>query len=191
MPARAPWQKVQHVVANVLTCCNLSSGITAILLPEEKRTALRSRLILAGALCDALDGPLARRSGNPTELGARADGISDVITCGVAPIAVFAGCGPAYRTPSSKAASAFYLAAVAWRVVRYGLGHRKSHEFHGLPVTGAGVLLAVGCHVRLPPRALTYLVAALAGAMISPLRVLSIEGLVRRDLQTLTISLPD
>lgn len=191
MAPESSWQKAQHVLANVLTCCNLASGIAAILLPGEKRTVLRSRFILIGALCDALDGPLARRSGNPTERGARADGISDVITCGVAPVAVFASCGPAYRTQSSRMVSAFYLVAVAWRVVRYGIGPRRSHVFHGLPVTGAGVLVAIGCQLRLPPRVLTYLTAALGGAMVSPMRVLSVEGVVRRDLQTLTISLPD
>jgi phosphatidylserine synthase len=181
--------RIQHVVANALTCANLASGITSTLLPGEGRTVRRSTLILAGALCDALDGPLARHSGNPTEFGAAADNISDVITCGVAPAVVLARSGAA-ETRLSKIAPGLYISATAWRVARNGIGPRRSHVFRGLPITGAGVLFALGCQVRLPPGALTYWAIALAVAMLSPMRVLSGEALIR-DLETLTIELPD
>ncbi len=45
--------------------------------------------------------------------------------------------------------------------------------------------------MRLPPRALTLLAIALGIAMLSPIRVLSGEALIRRDLNTLEIRLPD
>lgn len=178
------------MLANALTLANLTSGITAILLPGERRTIRRSTLILVGALCDSVDGSLARNSGNPTEFGAAADGVSDIITCGVAPAVILARSGP-IETRLSRVAPGLYIAAAAWRVAKYGIGPRRSHVFRGLPVTGAGVLFAVGCQLRLPPRALTYLAVALVVAMLSPIRVLSGEALIRRDLETLTIRLPD
>jgi len=179
MPATGRFSRSQHVLADTLTFCNLAAGTAAILLPG--RPVRRSALILAGALCDTLDGPLARRSGNPTEFGAAADGISDLITCGVAPAALLATCSAPRRTTLSRIAPGIYLAAAAWRLARYGIGPRTSHVFRGLPVTGAGVAVAVGCQARLPPRALTYLALGLGAAMVSRMRVLSGEALVRRS----------
>lgn len=182
-------ERLQYAVANALTGANLASGIAATLVPGEEKTVRRSTFILAGALFDALDGPLARHSGNPTEFGAAADNISDVITCGVAPAIVLTRSG-ATDTRLSKLAPALYIGATAWRVARNGIGPRRSHVFRGLPITGAGVLFALGCQVRLPPQALTYWAIALSLAMLSPIRVLSGEALLR-ELDTLTIELPD
>ena len=181
--------RIQYLLANALTAGNLASGIASTLLPGEGRTVHRSTLILAGALCDALDGPLARRSGKPTEFGAAADNISDVITCGVAPAVVLARSG-VVETRLSRIAPGLYIGATAWRVARNGIGPRRSHVFRGLPITGAGILFAVGCQLRLPPRALAYWAIALSAAMLSQIRVLSGEALLR-DLDTLTIELPE
>jgi len=188
MPATQLSSTSQHVLADVLTGCNLAAGTAAILLPGDGRPLRRSALILFGALCDSFDGPLARRSGNPTVFGAAADSISDLISCGVAPAALLARCGPSRRTRLSRIAPGFYMVAAAWRLARYGIGPRTSHVFRGLPVTGAGVLFAAGCQARLPARALGYLAVALGIAMVSPIRVLSGEALVRRDLETLDIA---
>lgn len=162
--------------------CNLACGIVATLLPGEGRPIRRSALILAGAIFDTLDGPLARRSGNPTDLGAAADSISDVVTCGVAPAALLVTCRPVADSALLRAAPGLYMAAAAWRLARYGLGHRTSHVFRGLPVTGAGVGVALGYQLRLPPRALGRLTLALAVGMVSPVRVRSGEALVRRNM---------
>ncbi len=187
MPAGGRFSKSQHMLADVLTCCNLVSGIAATILPGEGRPVRRSTLILVGALCDTLDGPLARRSGNPTEIGAAGDGIADLISFGVAPAALLASYGRTRGTRLSRIAPGFYIAAAAWRLVRYGIGPRTSHVFRGLPLTGAGILVAACFQIRLPPRALTILTLALSLAMVSPIRVLSGEALVRRDLETLDI----
>lgn len=184
-----PAERFQYVLANALTLGNLTAGIAAILLPGEKRAVRRSTLILVGAFFDSVDGSLARSSGRPTEFGAAADGVSDVITCGVAPAVVIARNGQ-NESRLARIAPGFYLAAAAWRVARYGIGPRTSHVFRGLPITGAGVIFAVGCQLRLPPRALTALAILLGAAMFSPIRVLSGEALIRRDLETLEIHLP-
>ncbi len=168
--------------ANVLTACNLACGIAATLRTGEGRPARGSTLILLGGLCDALDGPLARRSGIPTELGAAADGVADFVSGGIAPAVLLANYGPVPQTPWSRIAPGFYMAAAAWRLARRGMKPRTSHVFSGLPVIGAGVLLAAGCQIRLPPRILTYLATALGFAMASDIRLHSVEALIRRDL---------
>jgi phosphatidylserine synthase len=73
-----------------------------------------------------------------------------------------------------------YVAAIAWRVARYGFEPRTSHVFSGLPVTGAGVVMALGMQLRLPPRAMTFLALVIVAAMLSRLPVLSGEAMIRR-----------
>lgn len=170
----------RHLVANLLTCCNFSSGIAAIFLPGGTTPARRSTFILLGALCDSLDGSLARDSGHPTRLGAWADGISDAVTCGIAPAVILASNRPSPPTRLSTVAPAAYLGAIAWRIWRFGIGPRTSHSFRGLPVTGAGVLFALGCQMRVSARTRTNWALALVVAMASPIHVLSGEALLAR-----------
>lgn len=190
MGARAPAAgraaASQRALAGVLTACNLVSGIAATLLPGDGQPVRRSTLMLVAAACDTLDGPLARRSGNTTEFGAAVDGVADLISFGVAPAVLLAGRSQADRTPVSRIAPGFYMGAAAWRLARYGIEPRTSHVFRGLPLTGAGVAFAMSCHARLPPRALAYLALALGVAMVSPVRVLSGEALIRETRAHLT-----
>jgi CDP-diacylglycerol--serine O-phosphatidyltransferase len=143
-----------------------------------------SGLILLGALFDSLDGPLARRSGHLTDEGARADGISDVVTCGIAPAVLLGTLAPPDPKAVDRLAPRLYVAAIAWRVVKYGFPPRESHVFTGMPVTGAGVAMAVGFQLGLPPRAMSYLALGAVGAMLSRVPVLSGEAMLRRGVRT-------
>jgi CDP-diacylglycerol--serine O-phosphatidyltransferase len=178
MLAASRVSKSQRVLADVLTCCNLVSGIAATLLSGQGRPVRRSTLILLAAVCDALDGPLARRSGCATELGAATDGVADLISFGVAPATLLAN--SASCTAASTLASGLYTAAAAWRLARYGSRPRTSHIFRGLPLTGAGIVLTTGLHARVPPSVSSCLALALALAMVSGVPVPSGEELVHR-----------
>lgn len=169
----------RHVVANFLTTCNLAAGTGAVFSRGDNR--LRSGLILLGALCDSLDGPLARRSGHLTEEGARADGICDVVTCGIAPAVLLGNSPHPGPTTIDRIAPRLYIAAIAWRVVKYGFPPRESHVFTGMPVTGAGVIMAAGFQLRLSPRAMTYLTLAVVATMLSRVPVLSGEAILSRS----------
>ncbi len=171
------------MLANVLTCCNLLAGTAAVFLPGSRRAG--STLILVGALCDSLDGPLARRSGQLTDEGARADGICDVVTCGIAPAVLLASAASTRPSAVDRLAPGVYVAAIAWRVVKYGFPPRTSHVFTGMPVTGAGVTMAIGLQLPLAPRARTYLALGVAAMMLSRLPILSGEAIVRRDLRSI------
>ena len=170
------------MLANAVTCGNFASGVAAILRREEGRPVRRSALMLVGIFCDSLDGTIARRSSNATVPGAAADGISDIVTCGIAPVVLLASWPPTHRTPLTRIAPGCYLAAVAWRTVRYGVRPRTSHVFIGLPIGGAGLIFAAACQARLPRRAMDYLTVALSAAMISRIHVLSVEALIRPNL---------
>lgn len=180
MAERNRSSKALHVVADTLTGCNLVSGITAIFLSEEGPPVRRSSLLLFGALCDSVDGTFARASGNPTIRGATADHFADFISFGIAPAAILASYDSAREAPLSKFAAGFYIAAAAGRKIRYGTGPRTTHVFRGLPDMGAGLVFILGCQLKLSPRALTYLTLGLGAGMLTSVRVLSGEALLRR-----------
>jgi CDP-diacylglycerol---serine O-phosphatidyltransferase len=182
MPVKPRSSRFLLVLANAFTCGNFVSGVAAILRREEGRPLRRSALILAGILCDSVDGTIARRSDNATLPGAAADGISDIVTCGIAPAVLLASWPSTRRTPLVRIAPGCYLAAVAYRTLRYGLGPRKSHVFVGLPMGAAGLAFAVACQARVPRRSMDHLAVALSVAMVSRIRVLSAEAIVRRNL---------
>lgn len=171
--------RLQHAFANALTCGNLAAGVTAMLMKDDGKRLRRSTLILLGVACDSFDGTFARRSGHPTLLGARADGFSDVVTCGIAPSLLLEQLSEGSGDPLVRAAPRIYMAAIAFRVVKNGFPARTSHINEGLPVTGGGIAVALGAQVRMPPRAMSWLTLATAAAMLSRRPVVSGEALIR------------
>jgi phosphatidylserine synthase len=173
--------RLQHALANALTCGNLAAGVTATLVKRDGHGVRRSTLILLGATCDTFDGTFARRAGHATEPGARADGFADVVTCGIAPAVLLARRGEGNDSRLVRLAPHFYMAGIAYRVVKNGFPTRTSHLNEGLPVTGAGIAIALGAQLRLPARAMGYLTVVVVAAMLSRLPVLSGQALVRRQ----------
>jgi CDP-diacylglycerol---serine O-phosphatidyltransferase len=175
-PSRS--SKARPALADVLTFCNLASGVAATVSAPRCPPRSRCRLILFAGFCDIVDGPLARRSGRPTELGAASDGIADLISFGVAPAVLLSQLRP--RDGASVLAPGLYLAAAAWRLARYGIGPRTSDVFRGLPLTGGGIALAIAIRVGVSAGALRRLAFAIALAMVSRVPVPSGAGLARR-----------
>ena len=85
--ARPPFreQSVNRLVPNMLTVMALIAGLTAIrygLAGSWERSVVA---IIIAAVCDGLDGRIARLLGGSTKFGAELDSLSDVISFGVAP----------------------------------------------------------------------------------------------------------
>ncbi|WP_107039842.1 CDP-alcohol phosphatidyltransferase family protein [Brumimicrobium mesophilum] len=72
-------------VANILTGFNLLFGVSSIIFTFSGRLELAVLAIIAGALCDFLDGFVARLMKQPSELGKQLDSLADLVTFGVAP----------------------------------------------------------------------------------------------------------
>jgi phosphatidylserine synthase len=127
-----------------------------------------------------VDGTFARRAGHATEAGARADGFADVITCGIAPTVLLARLAERSESRLVRTAPRLYLAGIAFRVVKNGFPARISHLNEGLPVTGAGLVVAAGAQLRLSNRGMAYLTVATVAAMLSRVTVPSGEAIIRR-----------
>jgi len=177
---RAPGGKgsvAKRRLADALTCCNLAAGIVAVLSGPGNQ-ARRCDLVLLAALCDTLDGPLARHSGHQRELGAIGDGVADLVSFGIAPAVLVSELGP--RDSLSTLFPGLFIAAATWRLVRYGVGPRTTDVFSGLPLTGAGIVLAAALRAGASPGSARRLATALAFSMVSGVPVPSGAEIVRR-----------
>lgn len=72
-------------IANILTGFNLLFGVSSIILTFSGRLEWAVIAIMAGALCDFLDGFVARLMKQQGELGKQLDSLADMVTFGVAP----------------------------------------------------------------------------------------------------------
>ncbi|NLV92177.1 MAG: CDP-diacylglycerol--serine O-phosphatidyltransferase [Firmicutes bacterium] len=171
------WKKL---IPNLMTMANMTLGLGTVLLLLRPGTGVQRLvcvvLILAGGLIDALDGSIARRLQAATEMGKQLDSFADLITFGVAPIALLHAVGFAEYSPAVTILGWVYLIAGAYRLARYNLGDFTDH-FIGLPITAAGIILALYCAIfllweGLNPKVTTPLVlAGLSLLMVSRFKI--------------------
>lgn len=139
---------------------------------QRRDVIVAGALLVAGALFDILDGPVARWRGS-SELGEVLDTLSDVVTFAVLPAVLLAVAGAAEGGNHPKVlltAAAAYLVAVLVRLARFSVASAPSERecFSGMPCPLA--TLAVFGLVLLNPGA--YPTAAAVGVMV----VLMISG---------------
>lgn len=132
-------------IPNVLTLINMLSGLTVLYLSICKTgkdyRVISCVLILIAAVLDAFDGTIARLVGAESEFGKQLDSFADLVSFGIAPIAILLTVEPIGTTPVILIVLALYLLAGAFRLSRYNLGN-YTHHFVGLPITAAGFIQA-------------------------------------------------
>ena len=137
---------IKKYIPNIFTFLNMLLGLMAILLlvhaEHDHKIIIVTVLILTGSVADFFDGFFARKFDVVTNFGKQLDSFADIITFGIAPIALLNHiCSCNYKVLAIVASMA-YLSAGAYRLARYNLGEFKSH-FAGMPITIAGVLLTL------------------------------------------------
>ncbi|NLM52832.1 MAG: CDP-diacylglycerol--serine O-phosphatidyltransferase [Firmicutes bacterium] len=139
-----PAKKLKKYAPTVLTFCNLILGVTVICLLLQNNSLETRRLacylVFLGVACDFFDGFLARRLQAVTELGKQLDSFADLVTFGVAPVAIFLAGSHSFSWFTLPILLLYPLAG-AYRLARFNLqGYAK--YFTGLPITAAGFVLA-------------------------------------------------
>ncbi len=77
--------KPKHLVPNAVTLGNIAFGFLGMVAAAEGRFERACVLLFIGALCDLLDGKLARWLDASSQFGMELDSLSDMVSFGIAP----------------------------------------------------------------------------------------------------------
>lgn len=145
-------------VPNGLTLGNLAFGCAAVVLAlrasgggdgaaELHMLQMAAWAIVGGAICDVLDGMVARAICVSSRLGAELDSLSDLVTFGVAPAALYSGLinrAAGGAAPMWVQVLPFILAlATSLRLAKFNVDTTQTVSFRGLPSPGSA-LFTVG-----------------------------------------------
>jgi CDP-diacylglycerol--serine O-phosphatidyltransferase len=146
--------------ANVITSGNMTAGFLALLAVGAGHALSALVLVVVAAVCDLLDGTVARRGSGESAFGA------NVVSFGVVP-AFALHLGPLQPLSGVGAAGCLaFLIAGAWRLARYPLV-KDSACFLGLPIPVAGVLLMLLVALGTPSVLALVLVGGVSILMVS------------------------
>jgi CDP-diacylglycerol--serine O-phosphatidyltransferase len=159
---------------DVATIVNLLFGLLAILfLAEANNISIAAVFVLVCVLADGADGYLARTRGQGS-LGFQLDSLADFVSFGfVASILVYYAVRDAvsYRSLFFLifVVSFLYLVSGMLRLARYNVAPQEA-VFSGLPITAAGMIIALYILAGLPYIGLLAVALILAGLMVSDVK---------------------
>jgi CDP-diacylglycerol--serine O-phosphatidyltransferase len=121
---------------------NLVAGFLGLVAVAHAHLILAAAMIVLAAICDSLDGTVARRRGDSGDFGTHLDSLADLVSFGIVP-ALALYMGPlSSRPPIGLTVCAGFVLAAAWRLARFPLVKQYSY-FLGVPVPVAGVFLII------------------------------------------------
>lgn len=171
-------KKGLYVIPTAFTAANIGMGFLAVLYSIRAFQIVETNPVAASGyfnyaavaiglaiLFDTLDGRVARMTKTATELGVQFDSLADVLTFGIAPIALVYSWGIASALPEGSSAHALgvfllfmYLMCGAFRLARFNIQATRPRvllegtpkldkkNFVGLPIPPAAGLLASIVH---------------------------------------------
>ncbi len=128
-------------IADLVTLLNSLCGLLAVILVQNDFTYLAPLLILVAAVADGLDGYLSRMFSG-SEIGANLDSLADVISFGLAPVAIVYAAAGSEASYLLLAALCFYFFCGILRLARFNTAHQGLPSFKGLPITAGGIILS-------------------------------------------------
>jgi CDP-diacylglycerol--serine O-phosphatidyltransferase len=142
--------------------------------------------LLFAALFDTFDGLVARQLGATSEFGKEYDSLADVVTFGAAPAVLVYAWGLHVLDKLGGGLAFLFLVSVSLRLARFNLQAGKSdHRYYvGLPSPAGALTIASIINYAATPvtdrrfaMVIGILTAAVAFAMVSPIRYRSQKGL--------------
>ena len=133
-------------VPNLFTALNIFCGFLSVIQTIEGNYVTAAWLIFFAAVFDALDGRIARATGQSNEFGLQMDSLGDVISSGLAPaVLVYAVHLKTLHPPLGLILAFFPVLFAAFRLARFNvftMAEGKKSDYLGLPAPMAGVTLA-------------------------------------------------
>jgi len=142
-----------YIVPNLITCMSLFFGLLAIKYSIDGRMTgegvfflYAAYSILAAAVCDTLDGSVARLTHSQSSFGVQLDSLCDVVSFGIVPAVVIYNFALYDLKRIGFCVAFIYVACGALRLARFNiqssLGRANGH-FTGIPIPMAAAPLAV------------------------------------------------
>jgi len=128
---------------NLMTVFNLFLGFLAIISAFKGNFSTGAWLVLVAAVCDYLDGKIARATTSFSRFGIEFDSLADLVSFGVAPAMLVYCAQLRDHEPIGLIASFMPLAAGAIRLARFNssLSGFAKHNYVGMPIpTAAGLI---------------------------------------------------
>jgi len=139
-----PARKGIYLLPNLLTTGALFAGFYAVLSGFSGQYEWAAMAIFAAMIFDGLDGRVARMTNTQSDFGVQYDGLSDMVSFGVAPAVVAYGWGVSSLGKLGLAAAFVYASCAALRLARFNVQASSSDGkvFTGLPSPVAAALVA-------------------------------------------------
>jgi len=134
----------QMVAPNLFTIFNLFLGFLAIVFSTQERFVTAAWLIIIAAICDVLDGKIARAVQGHSNFGVEFDSLADVVSFGAAPAMLIYLAQLHDLGTFGLVISFSLLAAGAIRLARFNTrtgGSKKSRFFEGMPIPSGAILI--------------------------------------------------
>lgn len=153
---------------SMFTLANLGIGAFSLLFTIQERYSLALTMILLAALCDVMDGLLARWLHCTSDFGKQLDSLADIISFGLAPAFLIL----LYKLENVQwlgtLAAVAFLICGALRLARFNIS-ASSKGFVGMPITAAGVILSMISLLdgRMKPEYIVVLMLMLSIMMIN------------------------
>ena len=170
------------IIASTRAMADMADGRSDLAVTHIETACLS---IFIAAIFDTFDGLLARALGATSEFGKEYDSIADVVTFGAAP-AVLVYCWGLRDLRIGAAVAFIFLVSVSLRLARFNVmvGKTDHRFFVGLPSPAGAMTLASIIYYAPAPvtndrfaTVIVVLTAAVAFAMVSPIRWRSQKGL--------------
>jgi len=155
-------------LADLLSLTNAALGVASCAFALAGRADVSLLLLVAGAVCDGLDGAAARRFGG-TRLGVLADDIADAISYGIAPgVAVAATAHGAMGTAVGVAYALLTITRLVFFTLDKASPSADPRRFRGLPSTVGGiVVLSVAALMPESPVAVAFAAGVVTALMVT------------------------
>ena len=133
-----------YILPNLVTSASMFAGFYSLVATLNGNYAIAAVWIFISAVCDGLDGKIARMTGTSSKFGVEYDSLVDVIAFGVTPaLMVYAWAMKPYGRIGWLAAALFATCG-ALRLARFNVQVNvvESKRFVGLPIPAAGCMVA-------------------------------------------------
>jgi len=146
-----------YILPNLVTTANLVCGFLSMVHSVQGEFSKAAWFIIIGAICDSLDGRIARFARATSAFGVQYDSLSDLTSFGIAPgILIFSAYLKDY--PIGISASALYAVCAALRLARFNVSAEEKDPtklqkirkgyFQGLPSPASAGLIVTAVLVQ-------------------------------------------